>query len=83
VNRGGSWNNDARNCRCANRNNNWPGNENNNLGFRVSRARRSVEHIRRTGRSPVPRPAYAWVGANPKMPGGAGRQTLDGPAGPY
>ncbi|MBQ6764314.1 MAG: SUMF1/EgtB/PvdO family nonheme iron enzyme, partial [Paludibacteraceae bacterium] len=35
VNRGGSWNNNASNCRVANRNNNSPGNRNNNLGFRV------------------------------------------------
>ncbi|MBO4738173.1 MAG: hypothetical protein J5606_01280 [Bacteroidales bacterium] len=35
MNRGGSWNNNARNCRVANRNNNTPGNRNNNLGFRV------------------------------------------------
>lgn len=36
VNRGGSWNNNARNCRSANRNNNDPGNRNNNLGLRVA-----------------------------------------------
>ncbi|MDO4629775.1 MAG: SUMF1/EgtB/PvdO family nonheme iron enzyme [Planctomycetia bacterium] len=35
VNRGGSWNNNAKNCRSANRNNNSPENRNNNLGFRV------------------------------------------------
>jgi len=35
VKRGGSWNNNARNCRSANRNNNTPGNRNNNLGFRL------------------------------------------------
>ncbi|WP_428846465.1 SUMF1/EgtB/PvdO family nonheme iron enzyme [Porphyromonas levii] len=35
MNRGGSWNNDADNCRSANRNNNNPDNRNNNLGFRV------------------------------------------------
>ncbi|MBQ2852599.1 MAG: SUMF1/EgtB/PvdO family nonheme iron enzyme [Bacteroidales bacterium] len=33
--RGGSWNNNATNCRVSNRNNNSPGNRNNNLGFRV------------------------------------------------
>ena len=38
VNRGGSWNNTARKCRAANRNNNGPGNRNNNLGLRVCRA---------------------------------------------
>jgi hypothetical protein len=36
VIRGGSWNNNARNCRPDNRNNNPPGNANNNLGFRLS-----------------------------------------------
>ncbi|MBX2929303.1 MAG: SUMF1/EgtB/PvdO family nonheme iron enzyme [Saprospiraceae bacterium] len=36
VNRGGSWNNDARNCRAANRNNNTPTNRNNNVGFRLA-----------------------------------------------
>lgn len=35
VNRGGSWNNDADNARAANRNNNDPGNRNDNLGFRL------------------------------------------------
>jgi len=33
--RGGSWNNDAGNCRSANRNNNAPTNRNNNIGFRL------------------------------------------------
>jgi len=36
VIRGGSWNNNARNCRSANRNNNTPDNRNNNNGFRVA-----------------------------------------------
>lgn len=35
VKRGGSWNNNAQNCRVANRNNNTPTNRNNNIGFRV------------------------------------------------
>jgi hypothetical protein len=35
VIRGGSWNNNARNCRSANRNNDNPDNRNNNLGFRA------------------------------------------------
>ncbi|MBK7408735.1 MAG: SUMF1/EgtB/PvdO family nonheme iron enzyme [Saprospirales bacterium] len=36
VLRGGSWNNDAENCRVANRNNNNnPDNRNNNNGFRL------------------------------------------------
>ncbi|GHT84316.1 hypothetical protein FACS18947_1600 [Bacteroidia bacterium] len=36
VNRGGSWNNNAQNVRVPNRNNNSPGNRNNNLGFRLA-----------------------------------------------
>ncbi|NCB85771.1 MAG: hypothetical protein EOM44_14965 [Bacteroidia bacterium] len=36
CNRGGSWNNTARNCRSAFRNNNNPSNYNNNLGFRLA-----------------------------------------------
>lgn len=35
VKRGGNWNNNANNCRVANRNNNNPNNSNNNNGFRV------------------------------------------------
>lgn len=35
VMRGGSWNNDADNCRSSNRNNNTPSNDNNNNGFRL------------------------------------------------
>lgn len=35
VMRGGSWNNDASNCRSAYRNNATPGNRNDNLGFRL------------------------------------------------
>jgi len=34
VLRGGSFNNNANNLRCANRNSNHPENRNNNLGFR-------------------------------------------------
>jgi len=35
VKRGGSWNNNAQNCRSANRSNNNPSNRNNNIGFRL------------------------------------------------
>lgn len=35
VLRGGSFNNNARNVRCANRNRNNPDNRNDNIGFRV------------------------------------------------
>ena len=34
--RGGSWNNNQNNARCANRNRNTPDNRNNNIGFRVA-----------------------------------------------
>ncbi|MCF8216108.1 MAG: SUMF1/EgtB/PvdO family nonheme iron enzyme [Chlorobiaceae bacterium] len=34
VIRGGSWNNNAGNCRSSYRNNNTPDNRNNNVGFR-------------------------------------------------
>jgi hypothetical protein len=37
--RGGSWNNNATNCRVANRNNNNPYNSNNNNGFRLCNAK--------------------------------------------
>ncbi|WP_110721462.1 SUMF1/EgtB/PvdO family nonheme iron enzyme [Thiolinea disciformis] len=33
--RGGSWNNNTENVRCAVRNRNHPNNRNNNVGFRV------------------------------------------------
>ncbi|MBO5591564.1 MAG: hypothetical protein J5913_01180 [Prevotella sp.] len=36
MKRGGSWNNNATNCRVANRNNNTPTNTNNNLGLRLA-----------------------------------------------
>jgi sulfatase modifying factor 1 len=38
VNRGGSWNADAWNCRAAIRNANEPENRNDNLGFRLARS---------------------------------------------
>ncbi len=43
VIRGGNWNNNAQNCRSANRNNNNPDNENNNNGFRPANSWRGVE----------------------------------------
>ena len=49
VNRGGSWNNSARNARVANRNNDDPGNRNDNLGLRlVSSTPRSTSESART-----------------------------------
>jgi len=41
VVRGGSWINNSRNCRCAYRNRNNPGNRNDNIGFRVVSSRSS------------------------------------------
>jgi formylglycine-generating enzyme required for sulfatase activity len=38
VLRGGSWANDGRNARSANRNHDDPANRNDNLGFRLARA---------------------------------------------
>jgi len=42
VLRGGSWINNGRNCRSANRNNNSPDNANNTIGFRLARAQHAV-----------------------------------------
>lgn len=47
VMRGGSWNNSAKNCRVANRNNKTPGNRNNN-GFRVV-----LSQLKRRGGCPL------------------------------
>lgn len=38
--RGGSWNNNRNNVRCANRNRNTPHNRNNNVGFRCANTHR-------------------------------------------
>ena len=43
VLRGGSWNNNGRNTRSANRNRNEPTNRNNTIGFRLSLAQTSVD----------------------------------------
>jgi hypothetical protein len=42
VVRGGSWNNNGRNVRSANRNRNTPDNRNNNLGFRLALAQHAM-----------------------------------------
>lgn len=65
VKRGGSWNNNARNCRSANRNNNNPDNRNNNNGFRPASTMRGQDT-----QGPIrngPRPANA--GTNMPIPG--------------
>lgn len=57
VNRGGSWNNTAENCRSANRNRNEPGNRNNNLGFRLAlSSRQAAQQGPRTEPACVPLP---------------------------
>lgn len=43
VLRGGSWNNNGRNARSANRNRNEPDNRNDNIGFRLALARTSAD----------------------------------------
>ncbi|HUW33692.1 MAG TPA: hypothetical protein VM223_18950 [Planctomycetota bacterium] len=48
--RGGSWNNNPRNCRSANRNRNTPDNRNNNNGFRLALHFRAP-HKRREARN--------------------------------
>ena len=50
----------------AYRNRNDPGNRNDNLGLRVSLARRKVEHVRRTGQGPVPDAIRFAAGQNRK-----------------
>lgn len=57
MQRGGSWNNNPANVRCSNRNNNTPGNRNNNIGFRLSNtiiAPNVVRHGRLHCGPPVP-----------------------------
>ncbi len=45
VLRGGSWNNNGRNARSANRNRNEPDNRNNNIGFRLALAHTGVDKL--------------------------------------
>ena len=57
VIRGGSWNNDADNCRVSNRNWNGPDNRNNNVGFRPANTAPFewfVFYGKQTGESAVP-----------------------------
>jgi hypothetical protein len=78
VNRGGSWNNNARNCRSANRNNNNPNNRNNNLGFRLASTRANADIPRlRSLEQDSPRPGLMTrtraTGSNSAAPAAAGR----------
>jgi len=86
VKRGGNWNNNAQNCRSANRNNNNPSNRNNNIGFRLARApRRPTARIQECApsasaatRAAAPRPA---TGTKSRAPGPApapGRRAATG-----
>ena len=67
VNRGGSWINNARNCRASNRNNNPPGNRNNNLGFRLLSTRRR-QGARFTDRARVPGPCPGGSSCSGEQP---------------
>jgi formylglycine-generating enzyme required for sulfatase activity len=51
--RGGSWDNNAINSRCANRNRNTPDNRNNNLGFRIAAQPRRSRSSAWPGHHPV------------------------------
>ncbi|RMF27529.1 MAG: hypothetical protein D6759_17530 [Chloroflexi bacterium] len=86
VVRGGSWNNNQRNARCAYRNRNDPDNFNNNLGLRVvvSIARRMALLSGRAADGPadpgvhgpraVPEGEPAWPGpGRARCPGSSGR----------
>ena len=81
VKRGGNWNNNANNCRVANRNNNSPGNENNNLGFRLVSTTHGKDQ-----RCPIhdrPRPANAGTNkAGTAGPVPVARATGERSAGP-
>ena len=59
VKRGGSWNNNASNCRLANRNNNNPENSNNNIGFRLASSSVTPGGCRLMNRSLSLTPAFA------------------------
>ena len=79
VIRGGSWNNNAQNCRSANRNNNNPDNRNNNIGFRLaSSPHRPTARVHGPApsasvvtRAAIPRPA---TGTNSSSDPWAGRR---------
>ena len=65
VVRGGSWINNARNCRSAQRNHREPGNRNDNLGFRLARARDGAG--RRVRTRPPSRPWAASAACGKKQ----------------
>jgi len=69
VIRGGSWNNEAGNCRAANRNRNTPDNSNNNLGCRLARAPQVEWTLCPTEPTAVPVPPAAARGGQNRNPG--------------
>lgn len=75
VLRGGSWNNNARNCRSANRNRNEPDNRNHNYGFRLAAApmgqqsRRNRPSSRPAERGGQRQPQFRALVANANTPG--------------
>ena len=80
VIRGGSWNNDAHNCRSAYRNNNRPDNRNHNLSFRLSSSRQRPDaarpRMRRQRQRPHPMPrtrSPSKQGTNRTCPAAVGR----------
>jgi len=74
VNRGGSWNNSASNCRVANRNNNAPTNTNNNIGFRVALAPPAQRNGRMssTEQDGIPSPLSSGANSRASGPGRTG-----------
>ena len=84
--RGGSWNNNANNCRTAKRNNNNPDNNNNNGGVRsvlppAQPARRKARRLTRLPSCPVGRKAR-WQTADKHPPGESSLAGLAGPKSP-
>ncbi|MBP6601604.1 MAG: SUMF1/EgtB/PvdO family nonheme iron enzyme [Verrucomicrobiales bacterium] len=75
VKRGGSWNNNAANCRSANRNRNTPENRNNNLGFRLAAAPRETDGFPPRWNRPASSPTTSDRGGqtNKTTRSGAGR----------
>ena len=79
--RGGSWNNEPRNLRSANRNRNDTDNRNNNLGFRLAQSARAAVGRARSRSVHGQAGCGAWVSMSP-FPGLALRcaQTREGSA---
>ncbi len=77
--RGGSWINEARNLRSANRNDNDPGNRNDNIGLRVAPARMGSEVL--PDQSRIPSVPVLPVRRKAPAPRCAGRPCADSPSG--